>query len=149
MDHYKVHPNREYAFERGAAEIVHLMDANFVSVDLTRPWRDGGRDGVGRYRIGTNLTSILVDFALEVKCMTPRTENSCGAKMTSSLISRLRHQQFGVFVTTSCVNEQACQEIIDDGHPVLILSGIDIVDILFRSGISTIEHLRAWLSTLG
>ena len=68
---YKNHPSREYAFEKCAAEILKLMDNNTATLDLTRPWRDGGRDAVGTYRIGPRESPILVEFALEAKCKGP------------------------------------------------------------------------------
>jgi hypothetical protein len=42
---------------------------------------------------------ISLDFALEAKCYAP--ENGVGVKELSRLISRLRHRQFGILVTTS------------------------------------------------
>ena len=33
-----------YLFEHCAAKIVQLMDSNIISIDITRPWRDGGRE---------------------------------------------------------------------------------------------------------
>ena len=51
-----------------------------MSIDLTRPWKDGGRDGLGKYRIGTATSDILVDFALEAKCKSPESGCSSGVK---------------------------------------------------------------------
>ena len=42
---FKSHPDKEYAFERCAGDLIRMMDANVVNIDLTRPWKDGGRDG--------------------------------------------------------------------------------------------------------
>jgi len=61
---------------------------------------------------------------------------------TSRLISRLRHRQFGVFVTTSFVRKQAYEEIRADGHPVVILAGRDIVDILKGRGLDSVASLH-------
>ncbi len=94
-----------YGFENCAAELFKLMDKNVISYDLTRPWVDGGRDAVGRYRIGLERNSIEVEFALEAKCY--KMDNAVGVKGTSRLISRLRYRQFGVFITTSYVHRQA------------------------------------------
>lgn len=146
--YYKDHRDREYAFERCAANLLHLMDGNITRIDLTRPWKDGGRDGIGEYRIGSPRNSIVVEFALEAKCKLPRVSNSSGVKETARLIARLRYRQFGVFVTTSCVHEQAYHEILDDGHPVLVIAGTDIADILARAGITTESELYAWLTAI-
>ncbi len=139
----KTHPDREYAFEACAVDIARMIDGNIASCDLTRRWRDGGRDAVGQYRIGTESTNINVDFALEAKCKSA--ENGSGVRETSRLLSRLRHRQFGVFVTTSYVNTQAYQEIIEDGHPVLILAGRDIAQALIRQGHRTPDEVQKWL----
>jgi len=123
------------------------MDKNIVEYELTRFWRDGERDALGKYRIGIEDSSILVDFALEAKCK--KLSSGSGVKETSRLISRLRHRQFGVFVTTSYISEPAYKEIIEDGHPVIILAARDIANILIRSGFNTIESLNDWLSSIG
>jgi hypothetical protein len=56
-------------------------------LDLTRPWRDGGRDGIGRLRIGRSPAAIEVDFALEAKCY--GANNAVGVREVSRLISRI------------------------------------------------------------
>jgi hypothetical protein len=131
------------AFERCATRITQLMDKNFVSFDLTRPSRDGGRDAVGLYRIGHGVSAILVDFALEAKCYD--TKNSVGVREVSRLISRLRHRQFGVLVTTSYLHSQAYRELKEDGHPVIVIAAKDIVDILARSGLNSVSDVANWL----
>ena len=146
--YFDEHPDGHYAFERCAVDIVRRMDPNVGDVDLTRPWRDGGRDALGTYRIGPPSSEILVDFAIEAKCKMPDGRHGSGVKDTSRLISRLRHRQFGVFVTTSFVASQAYQEIVEDGHPVLVLSGADIIDILYFANINTIEKLDRWLRSV-
>lgn len=145
VTYFKHHPQREYAFERAAGAIFEMLDANIQTMDYTRPWRDGGRDALGKYRIGSEQTKVEVEFALEAKCKKPSTTNSSGVPDVSRLISRLRHRQFGVFVTTSCVSKQAYSEVVEDGHPVLFLCGIDIIDILADSGISSSTTLGKWL----
>jgi hypothetical protein len=124
-----------------------MMDSNVREIELTRFWRDGGRDGLGKYHIGAQDTDILVDFALEAKCKEPSINRSSGVRETTRLISRLRHRQFGVFVTTSCVHEQAYNEIIEDGHPVLIIAGSDICGILQKSGYNFVDAVSHWLQT--
>ena len=137
-----------HIFEACAAEIVLLfLGENVVSIDLTRPVRDGGRDAIGKYLIGQGTSSVAVDFAMEAKCYNP--SNSVGVKELSRLISRLRHRQFGVLVTTSWVNIPAYKEIKEDGHPVIVISGGDIIRILKeKEGISSREALNAWLDMI-
>lgn len=131
------------AFEKCAGEIIRLMMPNVSSLDLTRPSRDGGRDAVGTYRLGNGPSSIQVEFAMEAKCYSPAT-SSVGVKETSRLISRLRHRQFGVLVTTSYVHSQAYRELTDDRHPVIVLAAKDIVAIL-RSEFPDMARLKEWL----
>lgn len=84
--------------------IAKILLPDVMSLDVTRPSRDGGRDALGQFRIGSGETAIVVDFALEAKCC--ELANSVGVKETSRLISRLRHRQFGILVTTSYVDIQ-------------------------------------------
>ena len=81
------------------------------------PWRDGGRDAVGEYLLGPHADPVAVEFALEAKCYAPTT--GVGVRETSRLISRLRHRQFGVLLTTSHLDAQAHREIREDGHRLL------------------------------
>ncbi|MHA1279561.1 MAG: restriction endonuclease [Candidatus Helarchaeota archaeon] len=144
IEYFERHPRNGYAFEACASELFKMSDNNVLECDLTRPWRDGGRDAIGKYKIGNFGDSIEVDFALEAKRY--NINNSIGVRQTSRLISRIRHRQFGVLVTTSHLNRQAYKEIIEDDHPILIISGIDIVRILINAGINTIGYVSSWLS---
>lgn len=132
-------------FEPFAIAIATLADTNIISCDNTRPSKDGGRDGIGEYRIMNGLNqAIKTVFALEAKCYD--LNNAVGVKETSRLISRIRHRQFGVFVTTSYVDVQAYKEIVEDEHPIAIISGIDIIDILFQNEITNIDLLKEYLT---
>jgi Restriction endonuclease AspBHI N-terminal/Restriction endonuclease len=139
--HFKQDP---YGFERCAAQLWQMLSTDSVTAwELTRPSWDGGRDAVGQYTIGPWSDPIHIDFALEAKCLS--LQAGVGVKATSRLISRLRHRQFGVFVTTSFVHRQAYKELRDDGHPVVVLCARDIVDILRHHGISTVAATKTWL----
>lgn len=83
-------------------------------------------------------------FAVEAKCYD--LNNSVGVKETSRLISRIRHRQFGVFVTTSYVDIQAYKEIIEDEHPIAIIAGVDIIDILYQNEITDLDKLKEYLN---
>lgn len=142
IDYFHNHKNGDTEFEKCAATLIKLMDNKFKDIDVTRRTRDGGRDAVGNYRIGSENGYIEVEFALEAKCWS----NNCNVKATSRLISRLKHRQFGIFVTTSAVGEQAYKEIVEDNHPVIILAGNDIADILINSGFKNKEEVEKWLN---
>ena len=135
-------------FVDGSLFIIQLMVfqaiySNVDRIDVTRPWRDGGRDAVGDYLLGPDADPVAVEFALEAKCYAPG--HGVGVRETSRLISRLRHRQFGVLVTTSHLDSQAYKEIREDGHPVIVLAGRDITDILKKSGLDTTTALRRHL----
>lgn len=135
---------RETDFEQFAADLWRASQPNVDRIDVTRPWRDGGRDAVGDYLLGPRSDPVAVEFALEAKCYAPG--HGVGVRETSRLISRLRHRQFGVLVTTSHLDAQAYAEIREDGHPVVVLAGRDIVDMLKSRGISTPAQLQQYLN---
>ena len=137
---YKDNP---FGFEACAGALTRLLMPDVSRLDLTRPWRDGGRDGIGRLRIGRNPAAIEVDFALEAKCY--GANNAVGVREVSRLISRIKHREFGVLVTTSYVDRQAYQEVTNDGHPVILTAARDIVDLLRSAGIRTPMEVRTWL----
>jgi len=137
---YKDNP---YGFEACAGALTRLLLPDVSRLDLTRPWRDGGRDGIGRLRIGRSPAAIEVDFALEAKCYAAN--NAVGVRELSRLISRIKHREFGVLVTTSYVDLQAYQEVTDDGHPVILTAARDIVGLLRSAGVRTPTQVDAWL----
>ncbi|MFJ5225747.1 restriction endonuclease [Streptomyces sp. NPDC088400] len=134
---------REHDFESCAVAIWRLIAPSTGSVDVTRPSRDGGRDAVGTYILGPTVNPIAIDFALEAKCYA--TSNSVGVKDVSRLISRLKHRNFGVLVTTSYFHKQVQEEVHEDAHPISLVCGRDIVDVLRQHGRTTVSAVRQWL----
>lgn len=141
-EYFKPQPTQ---FEHFAAQVWLKSDPNVASVDVTRPSRDGGRDGVGVYTIGPPTDQITMDFALEAKCYEPF-GGGLGVKPLSRLISRIKHREFGVFITTAHVSQQAYEEIRSDGHPIIIVSGADIVAILERMDLRTVPAVQEYLA---
>jgi hypothetical protein len=139
-EHYRADPVR---FEGCAARLWQMRAPRVSRYDLTRPSRDGGRDAIGFYTLGPTQDSIELDFALEAKCFAMTTP--VGVEAQSRLISRIRPRQFGVLVTTSYVAEQAYRELRDDGHPVVVLAGRDLVEILADHQLATTSAVRSWL----
>ncbi len=135
--------DRPHDFEHCAAQLWLMVAPATDELEVTRASRDGGRDAVGTYRIGPPAEQIRIDFALEAKCY--RQTNSVGVRELSRLISRIRHRNFGVLVTTSFVNLQAYREIREDQHPIVVIAGRDIIDVLKRNGITTPSAVEAWL----
>jgi hypothetical protein len=132
-------------FEHCAAKIWQMIEPNATDIAVTPPSRDGGRDAIGRHHLGPSGDRVAVDFALEAKCYA--TDNAVGVREVSRLISRLLHRQYGVLVTTSYVGNQPYQEIRQDGHPVIIVSGRDIVETLRAQGLTTVDAILNWLKT--
>ncbi|MFG1643754.1 restriction endonuclease [Amycolatopsis sp. NPDC049252] len=93
----KFYRGNEHGFEACAVQLWRLLAPRTTRCDVTQPSRDGGRDAIGEYTLGPPSDPITIDFALEAKCYSDTT--SVGVRDVSRLIARLRHRQFGVFVT--------------------------------------------------
>lgn len=135
-------------FEKCAVEIIKMTDANYYDFQLTRPWRDGGRDAIGHYQLtsgGMINQPLKIDCALEAKCYSKA--NSVGVREMSRLISRIKYRQFGILITTSYVDTQAYKEVVEDGHPILIITAADIGRILSINGKHS-DNMIDWLETL-
>lgn len=65
----------------------------------------------------------------------------------SRLISRIRYRQFGIMITTSFVDKQAYREVVEDGHPILIITASDIAGILRNSAIDS-TNIHQWLKSV-
>lgn len=139
--HFRARP---YDFEKFAADFLHLAIPGISAVEVTRPHRDGGRDAIGKLRVASGASSILIDFAMEAKCFA--TSHGVGVRHLSRLISRLRHRQFGILVTTSYLDMQAYKELIEDEHPIVVFSGVDIISVLRTNGQRDHRQLKSWLN---
>lgn len=98
---------------------------------------------IGHYALGPAEDRVNLTFNLEAKCYS--VSSSVRTAEMSHLISRLRHREFGVMVTTSYVHKQAYEEIRSDGHPIIVMSGIDIVRTLRARGLGSVMAVREWL----
>lgn len=139
------------AFEAFAARIYQMTDARVIIDEITRGTIDGGRDAIGRYLLGLPDDPVYAEFSLEAKCYRPPLNgvapNTVGVKEVSRLISRIRHRQFGVLVTTSLVARQAYQEVREDRHPILFIAGRDIAEILISNGFNTVDRVAMLLAS--
>ena len=145
-EHFRDTPR---AFEAFAARLFQMHDQRTIIDEITRAAVDGGRDAVGKYLLGLSDDPVYAEFSLEAKCYRPplpgQRLNSVGVKEVSRLISRIRHRQFGVLVTTSVIGRQAYEEVREDGHPIIFLCGKDIADILMTNGFTTPALVKAML----
>lgn len=146
-DHFKEAP---IAFEGFAARIFQMHDPRVIVDEITRGVVDGGRDAFGRYLLGLGDDPVYAEFSLEAKCYRPGMDGvkpvTVGVEDVSRLISRIRHRQFGILVTTSLVARQAYQEVREDRHPILFFSGGDIANILVDNGFNTPAVVADFLS---
>jgi hypothetical protein len=143
LDYCKLDP---YLFEPIAAAIWKLSCMQPMEYELTRKYRDGGRDAIGYLIVGPITDPIKMTFALEAKCYSLK--NKVGVKEVSRLISRIKQREFGVLVTTSTVDSQAYKEIRTDGHPIVIIPGKDIAQILIKCGINTTNKCLSWIESV-
>jgi len=132
-------------FEACAAQLWMMMAPNAAIERVTRASRDGGRDALGTYQLGPVEDPIGLRFSLEAKCYGP--SHGVTVKDLARLISRLRHREFGVLVTTSYLGRQAYEELREDGHPIVVICGADIVRLLRQRGFDSADAVRAWLES--
>ena len=59
----------------------------------------------------------------------------------------LRYRQFGILVTTSSVDNQAYSEVVEDGHPILIVTASDIAGILRNNAINS-TNIDQWIKSV-
>lgn len=135
-----------YSFEPLAAEIWRMSSATPMEMEMTRKYRDGGRDAIGHLLLGPKSDAIKISFALEAKLYALK--NRVGVKETSRLVSRLKHREFGVLVTTSALDRQAYEEIRADQHPIVVISGRDIAEILISNGVNNKTTLKSWIESV-
>ena len=136
----------DFLFEAIAVEIWRMAVSEPISVDLTRRHQDGGRDAVGFMYLGGQEDRLEMSFSIEAKHYNPGTGVRTGD--ISRLISRIKTREFGVLVTTSHLARQAYKEIREDGHPIIVIAGGDIVRILVNKGINSESACKNWLKTV-
>lgn len=146
LQQYFYQKDRGYSFEGFAADLIENMNTSIINVEVTSPYKDGGFDAIGKYKIFSSAEkSVLVDFYLQAKCY--KENNPVVVKDTSRLISRIKNRQFGIMFTTSYIASQAYKEILEDGHPIVIINGKNIIDYLFDDlEIRDKNKLLEWLN---
>lgn len=133
-------------FEFASADLVRLMDERFTATAVSRAVRDGGCDVVCSYRVGHATHQVTLSAYVEAKRWNP--QSSVGVKPMMRLISRLKHRDIGVFVTTSFFDQQVQRELIEDHHPVILVAGGDIARLLISKDIGDTEQVRRWIESV-
>lgn len=141
---YEYFADDPHQFEACAIELWRMLAPAPTAFVATRRSADGGRDAYGWLFLGPTEDKIRLEWSLEAKLSKPG-GSGAGVKQTSRLISRLRHREFGVFVTTNHVARQAYEELRLDQQPVVVIAGNDIVALLKKHGHSTPKAVKTWL----
>lgn len=114
-------------FEAVMVELFREMPHIHHNILRTRAVKDGGFDFIGEFTIPFPL-KYKIEFLGEAKKYDRK--NSIGPGMVSRLVARLGRGQYGIFVTTSYYTKQAQTEVLEDGYPVKLYSGIDLINFL-------------------
>jgi hypothetical protein len=147
---YRYFSSEPYKFLHFAADTYALTDSKITLGRVKRHASDGTYGITGDFRLGIDADPVHFEFIVESKCYNPgvgtRKRKSIGVNEASKMLSRLGKRQFGVLVTTSVVTRQAYEVFRGRGHPVICISGTDIIDILISNNITSVENLAEWLS---
>lgn len=114
-------------FEYAAKEILQMLDNNLFNLSVTRRVKDGGYDIFGSYMIGSPPFNYNLEIVAEAKKWD---KNSIRVTPIARLISRLKHKDVGFFLTTSYFDKQVQEELIEDKHAIILLAGVDLINIL-------------------
>jgi hypothetical protein len=83
-----------FGFEWCAAELVKLLLPNVSRLDLTKPYRDGGRDGIGTVRRGKAMHCWRSHLHLRRSAMDSRVRLECASYLASSAASSIVNSVF-------------------------------------------------------
>lgn len=114
-------------FEAVLVELLKSLPHINHNITRTRLVRDGGFDFFGKFNLPFPF-NYTIEFLGEAKRYA-RT-NPIGPGMISRLVARLARGQYGLFVTTSYYTKQAQEEVLEDGYPVRLYNGLDIINFL-------------------
>jgi hypothetical protein len=97
--------------------VLFGLIVTFAAFLAWRHYRSQRGDSLGSARLAIFGFTCSILTWRRASCHAP--ENGVGVKELSRLISRLRHRQFGILVTTSFLGHQAYQELRSDRHTQL------------------------------
>lgn len=120
----QLHPTE---FEAVVVELFRNLPLVNHKIVRTRPTADGGFDFYGQFSI-PYPAKYEIEFLGEAKKFAR--DSAVQPKHVSRLVARLSRGQYGIFVTTSYYTKQAQREVLEDGYPVRLFSGNDLVNIL-------------------
>ncbi len=114
-------------FEAVLVEIFKGLPHIHHNITRTRPVKDEGFDFYGDFSLPFPL-GYKIPFLGEAKKY--NRNNGIGPDKVSRLVARLDRGQFGIFVTTSYYTKQTQTEVLEDGYPIKLYSGIDLINFL-------------------
>ena len=142
----QLHDLGNLEFEAVVVAILSSLPHVSHKITRTRPTRDGGFDFYGEFSIPYPM-NYNIAFLGEAKKF--ERNASIGVRHVSRLVARLNRGEYGLFVTTSYYTEQAQREILQDGYPVKLFTGMDLVKILHELRlIQNGEIKRDWLRSV-
>ena len=132
-------------FEAVTVSLFEQLPNLTHSITRTRPTGDKGFDFFGHFTLPYPV-SYNISFLGEAKKF--RRTVKVEPKHISRLVARLNRGQYGIFVTTSYYSKQAQEEVLEDGYPVKLFSGIHLVYFLkelrlIRDGQIKVEWLNS------
>lgn len=114
-------------FESVLVELLKSLKHINHNITKTRLVRDGGFDFYGEFNLPFPF-NYKIEFLGEAKKYA--STNPIGPGMISRLVARLARGQYGLFVTISYYTKQAQEEVLEDGYPVRLYNGLDIINFL-------------------
>jgi hypothetical protein len=130
-------------FEAVLVELLKSLPHVNHNIKRTRLVKDGGFDFFGEFNLPFPF-NYKIEFLGEAKKY--RRSNSIGPGMVSRLVARLARGQYGIFVTTSYYTRQAQEEVLEDGYPVRLYSGLDIINFLRELKLIDFDRIKeSWL----
>ena len=136
-----------YKFEEVIVALFQELTDITHHVAKTKSTGDGGFDFFGTFKL-PKPTGYEIRFRGEVKRYAKST--AVDPKSVSRLVARLSRQEYGIFVTTSYFTEQAQREVLNDGYPVHLVSGIDLIQMFkYLRLVSGDQIKKEWLEAVG
>jgi len=123
----RLHQLNPTEFEAVVVDLFRNLPQVNHKIVRTRRSADGGFDFYGQFSIPYPV-KYEIEFLGEAKKFARDT--AVQPKHVSRLVARLNRGQYGIFVTTSYYTRQTQREVLEDGYPVRLFSGNDLVNIL-------------------
>ncbi|MCX2743661.1 restriction endonuclease [Mangrovivirga sp. M17] len=142
----QLHELTPIQFEAVVVELFKNLPHVNHKIVRTRPTADGGFDFYGQFSIPYPV-KYEIEFLGEAKKYFR--DSPVRPNHVSRLVARLRRGQFGIFVTTSYYTPQTQKEVLEDGYPVKLFTGNDLVNILKELRLDENGKIKnVWLETV-